>query len=671
MRFMCTLVALGSLLALGAGTASAVETTIYNIQTGLHAEGTLVTVQGCVVTASGFWGFFIQVPEASHDPGYQYEYSGAYVFTDNTHLGQVRRGDVVDVTGVYQEYFDFSEIDISPETCGSTYDCGFTVTGTGTIPTPVVVDIADVNLSSSPLAEPYESVLIRVDDDDTSLYAGTMDEFYEWYLRTDLAHQVGDSILVDHKSADPDGDFDYAQPDEDQMLTFVQGVLDYNYSQFKIDPRSCPDDLGMGCVPELRAAWAYDNTHVDVLFAVNVEEESAESIYNYAFDSFLTVLQAERNEDNHRLVRLTTEPQTPGIIDIIYVEAVFSEEGGLEMEQGSYTFTQGITPLHTLQYVDDLTADASIYRDVVVTTTGRVTALDGRYYFLQEGDAGPFKHLYSRVSAIGDIAVGDSVIVAGMITEYIDHETELSYQSGVQRFANLGPATQPVIVTDLQANQMIYDAMPNDGSAPDDNAPEPWEHARVRLAQPCYVDSAFGEALLYGEWWLLPGTGTPPDSCRTDFEHEMNDYGDALNFIPTLGDTLILSGILRYEYGLYRIITLTRNDIEQLHYGGSVDESQPGARRLWLAANRPNPFGASTEIRFRLEDDASRVNVTVYDVTGACVRHLLKGATLPAGPYVLAWDGANELGLPCTAGTYFYRLEVDGRSEARTMIRLE
>jgi hypothetical protein len=671
MKFMRTLAALGLILAFGASTAFAVDTTIYNIRTGDHVEGELVTVHNCVVTATGFWGFFMQVPEASHDPEYLYEYSGLWVFTGNSHLGQVQSGDLVDVTGVYDEYYGLTEIDISNPPCGTTYNCSFTVVGTAPVPAPVVVDISDVNLATSPLAEPYESVLIHVDDNDVTLYAGTINEYEEWYLRTDLTHQVGDSILVDHQAADPDGEFDYAQPKEDQLLTYVQGILDYDYDQFKIDPRSCPDDLGMGCVPELRAAWAYDNTHVEVLFAVDVEEISAESIYNYAFDSGLSVLLAQRDDSNHRLVRLTTAPQTPGIIDIIYVEAVFSEEGELEMEQASYTFTQGITPIHTLQYVEDLTVDASSYRDVVVTTTGRVTALDGRYFFLQEGDAGPFKHLYSRASAVGDIAVGDSVIVAGAITEYIDHETELSYQSGVQRFENLGPATHPVIVTDLQANQMIYDAMPNDGSAPDDNAPEPWEHARVRLAQPCYVDSAYGEALLFGEWWLLPGTGAPPDSCRTDFEHEMNDYGDAINFIPTLGDTLILSGILRYEYGLYRIITLTRDDIEQLHYGGSVDESQPGARRLWLAANRPNPFGTSTEIRFRLEDGASRVNVTVYDVTGTCVRHLLKGAALPAGQHVLAWDGSNELGLPCAAGTYFYRLEVDGRSEARAMIRLE
>ncbi|MBP7669254.1 MAG: hypothetical protein KA123_01575 [Candidatus Eisenbacteria bacterium] len=659
---------LGVFLALGMGSASAVETTIYNVQTGMHPEGTLVTLRNCVVTGTGFWGFFIQVPEANHHPSYGYQYSGIWVYSGNLHLGKVRRGDLVNVTGYVDEYFDFTEVDIAHAPCTPT-TCSFTVTGTAPVPTPVTVDISSVNLPTAPLAEAYESVLIRVDDDDTSLYAGEMNNYDEWYARTNLAHATGDSILVDHKSADPEGDFDYAQPDENQLLTFVQGVLDYNYDQFKIDPRNCPEDLGMGCAPELRAAWAVDNTHVDVLFAVDVEEESSESIYNYYIDSGLSVTNAQRDDSNHRLVHLTTAPQTPGIIDIIYVEAVFSE-GGIEMDQADFTFTQGITPIYTLQYVPDLLSDASAYRDVVVTTTGRVTGLDGRYYFLQQGDAGPFKHLYSRVSAVGDLAVGDSVIVAGRITEYYDHETELSYQSGVQGYRNLGPAQDDVIVTELNAHDLLYDAFPNDLNPPDDNAPEPWEHALVKIRQPCYLDSVPGEAALYGEWWLDPGTGTPPDTCRSDFLHEMNEYGETLRFIPTQGDSIRLTGIVRFEYNIYRVIPLERDHIEMLYYGGSVND--PGqAYGLRLSPNRPNPFRANTQFRFHLEEDAASVQVTIFDVTGAVVRHLVSGKAMRAGEHNLSWDGANDDGAPCSSGAYFYRLDVDGRSESRSMIRLD
>ncbi len=652
---------LGLLLGLVAISASAEVTTIYRIQLGDFAEGDEVTVQNVVVTASGRFGFFIQ--EILPDPTWQRMYSGIWVFTDGDHLGLVKRGDKVNVTGFYDEYYFFSEIDAANSPCGVSMDCSFEVVGTATVPDPVVMRIDEVN-DSGPYNEAYESVLIRVDRDDATLFARQPDQFSEWYVSTDPV--LGDTLLVDQYSADPEGEFDYTLPDEGDAFSFVQGILTYSYGKYKIAPRNCPEDLGTPCPPALRGLWAHDETRVDVLFAVDVDEASAENISHYSFDDVtLEVLSAARDDGNHRLVHLTTTAQTSGVVDIGYVTGVVSEGDLVVMPDGEFTYTQGITSIYDIQYTDDYLQDDSGYNEIVVTTTGRVSCVNGNYYFLQQGDAGPFKHLYGRVARTGELAEGDSVKVAGRVREYFG-STYLAFTPGVQYYENLGPATDPVVVTDVTADRIIYDCDTGDGMPPDDNRAEPWEDALLRLNEPAHIDSVDGQAALFGEWWVV----NDPDTCRTDFLHEINDFGGTIFYRPTVADTLILTGILRYEYNAYRLIPRRRADIDVI-YGGSVGEWLPGLSALALAPNRPNPFGRSTVFEFTLAADANAVSIGVYDVTGACVRHLLKGGGLRAGVHPVAWDGRDDRGHAVAAGSYFYRVDVDGRSAARRMLHLD
>ncbi len=660
------LLVLGSALSV----ARAVPTTIYQIQMGAHAVGSEVSISNVVVTATGRFGFFVQ--EQTPHPTWGRMNSGIWVFTNGTHLGNVVRGDVVNVTGFYDEYFNFSEIDVYHSPCGQSVYCAYNVVTTAPVPDPVVVHAADVN-TAGPFAEAYESVLIKVVDDDPAhpkLFAGPPDQFDEWFVCEDGVG-LGDCLLVDSYSADPFGDFDYEIPPEGTQLDYVAGILVFNYGNFKIAPRSCPDDLGMPCRPNLRGVWAYDSQRIDVLFAVPVDLTSSQQAIHYDFDSGLPVLSAQRDAQDHRLVHLTTGPQTPGAVDIAYVSGVLSEGAQTMMEDGEYTFAQGLTPIYNLQYVDDLLQDDSDYRDIVVTTTGRVTQVAGNYYFVQEGAAGPFQHLYIRVAQDGTFGVGDSVRVAGAIREYYG-ATYLSFQPGIVLCENLGDATRPVIVTNVTADQIIYNA-DNEGPGlqvgPNDNAPEPWEDALLRLNEPAYLDSVDGAAGLYGEWWLL----VSPDSAAVDLINEANAGGQYVRYRPTVGDTAIVAGILRYEFGEYHLVPRTDADIELLWnnaIGTAVGEQPAAPARARMAQNQPNPFGAATRIAFRLEADARAVDVEVFDVAGALVRTLLRGAPLPAGPCVATWDGRSDQGAPVAAGTYFYRVTVDGRSESKQMVVL-
>ena len=105
---------------------------------------------------------------------------------------------------------------------------------------------------------------------------------------------------------------------------------------------------------------------------------------------------------------------------------------------------------------------------------------------------------------------------------------------------------------------------------------------------------------------------------------------------------------------------------------GSGDRGTPGAANDVVSAapvpgaatalhgNRPNPFNPATVFRFTLAEDA-RVRLTVYDVRGRRVRTVLDGPLTAGAHDTHRWDGRDDRGRAATSGTYFYRLEVDGR----------
>jgi hypothetical protein len=87
-----------------------------------------------------------------------------------------------------------------------------------------------------------------------------------------------------------------------------------------------------------------------------------------------------------------------------------------------------------------------------------------------------------------------------------------------------------------------------------------------------------------------------------------------------------------------------------------VGESRGHGRRPILHAAEPNPFGASTLIRFELNRPA-RVVASIFDVKGRLVRALADDIGAP-GPHAVAWDGCDGEARAVPDGVYFYRLRV-------------
>lgn len=76
--------------------------------------------------------------------------------------------------------------------------------------------------------------------------------------------------------------------------------------------------------------------------------------------------------------------------------------------------------------------------------------------------------------------------------------------------------------------------------------------------------------------------------------------------------------------------------------------------RFYLAQNYPNPFNPETIIQYELPEQ-SRVQITIYNITGQVVRTLVNEIK-PAGYHRIVWDCKNQAGIKVSSGIYLYRM---------------
>ena len=79
-------------------------------------------------------------------------------------------------------------------------------------------------------------------------------------------------------------------------------------------------------------------------------------------------------------------------------------------------------------------------------------------------------------------------------------------------------------------------------------------------------------------------------------------------------------------------------------------------------SNYPNPFNPSTIISFSIPKK-SKVEVIVYNIKGQKVKKIVKNV-FEKGRHSVVWQGDDESGKSVGAGVYFYKLEVNRKTEA-------
>jgi beta-glucanase (GH16 family) len=101
---------------------------------------------------------------------------------------------------------------------------------------------------------------------------------------------------------------------------------------------------------------------------------------------------------------------------------------------------------------------------------------------------------------------------------------------------------------------------------------------------------------------------------------------------------------------------------------GTGDINVADSRRFGLRSNVPNPFNASTEIRFDLPS-ADSYEIVIYDVAGRkVIRYAGVGS---AGVNSVRWDGRDNAGANMGSGVYYYRLQTGRRSVTNRMVMVK
>ncbi len=130
--------------------------------------------------------------------------------------------------------------------------------------------------------------------------------------------------------------------------------------------------------------------------------------------------------------------------------------------------------------------------------------------------------------------------------------------------------------------------------------------------------------------------------------------GPTKNDLPLLSSFPYLPDPHRgYDYVKQLTEEAPRALAEVASKGSFLGVSAPEA--FILDQNYPNPFNPSTEIKYRVTR-AGQVAMRVYDLQGRLVSTLVDRQQEP-GTYAVQWDASS-----LASGTYFYRLEVDGKA---------
>ena len=75
----------------------------------------------------------------------------------------------------------------------------------------------------------------------------------------------------------------------------------------------------------------------------------------------------------------------------------------------------------------------------------------------------------------------------------------------------------------------------------------------------------------------------------------------------------------------------------------------------------PNPFNPSTIIEFAIQN-YSDVELSIYNIKGQKIKTLINNE-IEKGEHSIIWNGEDELGKAVSSSIYYYKLNVNGKTE--------
>ncbi|MBN2171404.1 MAG: T9SS type A sorting domain-containing protein [Candidatus Krumholzibacteriota bacterium] len=616
MKKLIALLALGVLLTAGAAHGQLL-TTCYDLNGGVVPEDTQVRLEGLIVTGVTGYGFYAQEEAGG-------EYSGVWIYTSTAEPPSVLLGNLVNVEGLYYEYYGFTEVDAS-----SAYDGIVEIVGAGYYPEPVLVRAWQIKTANPVEAEKWESVLVKC----LNLDPLDLDPGYGEWFAVEFGYADNDTVRLDDE-------MDYGQPLPGMTMESVTGTLRYNYDDFKLEPRGNYDLVFTGADPAPAIDWACatGDATVDVKFDRDVEETTAENPFNYFLDQGI-VIAAERDDDLLYMVHLTLDgPMTP---EVLLTLTVFDVQNlsGIPMAPQDEQFWGGINTVAFVQQ-PEAAGDSSAIAGQVATITGVIQSkydVYGSHVYIQDVGGGLYSGIEVYCPAYLDtLELGDIIVVGDMVSEYYNMTSMTQPFYHFAKVSSGNPTLPPVELTidgsDLEEYEGMLCAV-NEAAVVERGTFENF-----------YVWSISQDGLN----WLHVG--------------DMGVY----TYQEILGDTLNVRGTIRFEFDEWHIQPRDDDDIDILFDNPPTGTELPAGAGTLLGQNYPNPFNPTTKIAFRLAETGPAL-LQVFDAQGRLV-HTLHEGVLDAGEHSVIWRGDTDTGEPAASGIYFYRLTTALENQTHKML---
>ena len=631
MRLYTTLI----VLLLTAGLAQAqVVTTIYDIQQDLIVDGTLCQVEDLVVTAiddipTGFGFWAMEQAGGAH--------SGIYVFLGTIAPPTVIIGDVVDVIGVYDDYYGLAELNLSPDHGGSG---SVTVVGVGAVPEPELLRAWQTKTANPLEAEKWESVLVQLEN----LTALDLDPGYGEWFAEEFGFAVNDTTRCDDGAG-------VSGPPAGTQMSSITGILHFSYDDFKIEPRAEYDIVYVGAAPapNVDYAVATGDASVDVYFDREVEITSAENPFNYFFDLGITST-ATLDATDAQLVHLAlAAPMAPEVLLTLTVFDVQNTDG-VPMVPQATQFWGGINTIPFAQ-TPDAGADSSAYAGQIMTIRGVVHSkydVWGSHVYLQteipEGPRSGYDGIEVYLpSYVDTLDVGDVLVIGDEVGEYYNMTSLTQPFYYFEKVGSGAAVSEAEVVSIVDPTDVLF-----------------WEEH-----EGCLVKVENVAVVERGGDWNFYEWAVTQDDLNWLHIGDMGDYA----YVEGLYDTLNITGVLRFEFGEYKLHPRSDADIEILYQNPNNAGDLPAGAKIALSQNHPNPFNPRTKISFQLAEPGV-AKVEVFNAQGRLVKSLHSGQ-LDAGPHDVIWQGDTDDGDQAVTGLYFYKLSANGASETKKMLLLK
>jgi hypothetical protein len=609
-------------------TFSVGYTSIYNVQfvsaggDSSSLVGQAVNIRGIVTAGNDVFAsnsFFIHEGTGP--------FKGVKCYAPGLTSGDIVEGDDVTFCGTVSEYYNETEIYLH-------FSDALVVHSNGN-PTYGFTEITTAQANSlSVEAERYEGQLCQFDDVTVTYEPNS---YGEWRVRD----SSGEDAWV--------GDYGYYyyQPEVLDNLSELRGIMTYNFSQYKLEPRSDDDVVGPPTVGTVRYTPIPpedgETVTVTCVAADDIAVTSATLYYALSAGGPFTGVPMSEVTRYEGTWTGDMGPFSDGDRVYYYVEVSDGQMDGRVPTAGSYSLYVGLLDIADIQTVA-AGQDTSTLNGLAANIQGVVTVAPGEfsdYNWYVQDDSGAWNGIlvYDRTGSLA-FERGDEVVLCGEVGEYYG-ETELAlhFAEAAEVVASRATIPAPVsIATGLLQNVV---------------SAEQYEGVLV-YAEDCTVEDA---DLGFGEWAITNGAAA--DTCRVD---DLGDY----DYVPTFGDNVYVIGVVQYAYGLYRIQPRDNADIAANPVG--IDDGIT-ATKFGLSQNAPNPFNPVTEIAFSVPRETD-VELAIYDVIGRRVATLVDG-TLEGGVHRAVWNGRSDTGEQVASGVYFYRLMAGDEMVSRKMVLLK